>query len=250
MLFDLQGRRKTAVKGVYLALAVLLGGGLVLFGVGSNVQGGLADLFTGQSGGSGEYRKAVEQSAEKVAADPKNVAALEDLIANRYIYAGAEYDEKTQEFKKAGRQQLGLLIDDWEKYIALKERPDAGTANYAVNAYVAIEDAKGAQKAQTLVAAAEPNAGNYIALMQFALSAGDQRVADASALKAKELATPDQMTEVLDNIKELRKLGKERSAEVQRQIQEQFAAQQQQGGGGQAGNPFAGGGAGGAPPGQ
>ena len=36
-----------AVKGIYAALAVLLGGGLILFGVGSGLQGGgLADIFS------------------------------------------------------------------------------------------------------------------------------------------------------------------------------------------------------------
>ena len=34
MLFDLRGRRRRAVQGTYLMLAVLMGGGLVLFGVG------------------------------------------------------------------------------------------------------------------------------------------------------------------------------------------------------------------------
>ena len=34
MLFDLKGKRKRLVQVVYLGLAILFGGGLVLFGVG------------------------------------------------------------------------------------------------------------------------------------------------------------------------------------------------------------------------
>ena len=48
MLFDLQGPRKTFVKVIYLGLAILMAGGLVLFGIGSNnAPGGLADVFGG-----------------------------------------------------------------------------------------------------------------------------------------------------------------------------------------------------------
>jgi hypothetical protein len=46
MLFDLQSPgRRTAVKVIYTALAVVMRGGLVLFGVGGNPSGGLLDAF-------------------------------------------------------------------------------------------------------------------------------------------------------------------------------------------------------------
>ena len=46
MLFDLRGRgRRRTVQVIYLTLALLLGGGLVLFGIGGDVQGGLFDAF-------------------------------------------------------------------------------------------------------------------------------------------------------------------------------------------------------------
>ena len=45
MLFDLRGRRRRAVQGTYLMLALLMGGGLVLFGIGGSVSGGLLDAF-------------------------------------------------------------------------------------------------------------------------------------------------------------------------------------------------------------
>ena len=54
MLFDLRGRgRRRAVKIIYLGLAILLGGGLVFFGVGGNVQGGLFDAFQAAGRGRG-----------------------------------------------------------------------------------------------------------------------------------------------------------------------------------------------------
>src|ERR671914_171088 len=51
MLFDLRGRRRRAVQATYLTLAVLMGGGLVLFGIGGDVSGGLFDAFSDRSGG-------------------------------------------------------------------------------------------------------------------------------------------------------------------------------------------------------
>src|SRR4051794_3039567 len=52
MLFDLRGRRRRLIQAIYLMLAVLIGGGLVLFGIGGNVGGGLVDAISGNSGNS------------------------------------------------------------------------------------------------------------------------------------------------------------------------------------------------------
>ena len=47
MLFDLRGRgRRRFVQGIYLGLAILMGGGLILFGVGAGTNGGLLDAFS------------------------------------------------------------------------------------------------------------------------------------------------------------------------------------------------------------
>ena len=55
MLFDLQGKRRRVVQVTYLGLAILMGGGLVLAGIGSDASGGLLDAFKG--GGGGERRR-------------------------------------------------------------------------------------------------------------------------------------------------------------------------------------------------
>ena len=54
MLFDLRGRgRRRTVQAIYLSLAILMGGGLVLFGIGSDQSGGIVDAVVGE-GSSGE----------------------------------------------------------------------------------------------------------------------------------------------------------------------------------------------------
>ena len=61
MLFDLRGRgRRRTVQAIYLTLAVLMGGGLVLFGIGGSVSGGLFDAV-GLTGGGGSSSSANEQ---------------------------------------------------------------------------------------------------------------------------------------------------------------------------------------------
>lgn len=240
MLFDLQGRRKTAIKVVYLGLAILLAGGLVLFGIGSNVSGGLSDVFTG-GGGDSEYEKAVEEAQSAVTANPDSKEAWEELIASRYSLAGLGWNDETQSFDDDGVKQLDLMLKDWKKYQKLSgEKPDLDTASYAVNAFIAKEDVKGAQETQMIIVELEPNAANYLALMRFALSGGDSRIADASAIKATELATKDQEKAVASEIKQLRKLAEKRGQDIQKQIQQQLAEQQNNQGGTSVGSPFGG----------
>ncbi|MBI4897852.1 MAG: hypothetical protein HY827_05740 [Actinobacteria bacterium] len=242
MLFDLQGRRKTGIKVIYLGLAILMGGGLVLFGIGSNVNGGFFDALSGSGGGDSEYKKAVQESSKYLAAHPKSPKAYEDLIADRYTYAGAGFDDKTQKFNAKSKAQLKMMIDDWKNYKKVTKKIDLNTASYVVNAYIGEEDGKGATEVQTVVAGLQPNAANYLALMRFALYAGDSRIADASSVKARELATKDQAKEVDREIKNMLKLSKQQNAAIQKQIQEQFANQQSSSssGGGQIGSPFSG----------
>ena len=90
MLFDLKGKRRRTVQVTYLTLAVLMGAGLVLFGIGSSVNGGLGDLFKG-GGGSNQANKTIQKkidAANKVLQrDPRNQAALVQLTRGHYQLA-------------------------------------------------------------------------------------------------------------------------------------------------------------------
>ena len=72
MLFDLRSRgRRRTVQAVYLGLAVLMGGGLVLFGVGAgNGFGGILNAFTG-GGSSGAQTQVVSQAEKNALAQTK-----------------------------------------------------------------------------------------------------------------------------------------------------------------------------------
>src|SRR5205085_289188 len=120
MLFDLRGRgRRRTVQAIYLTLAILMGGGLVLFGVGGSVSGGLFDAI-GLTGGSSNSSSANEQleKQEKAAirqtrVDPKNAAAFITLTRVRYQLAGQgdNFDKETGQFKGGGRKELAQAAE-------------------------------------------------------------------------------------------------------------------------------------------
>ena len=67
MLFDLRGAgRRRIVKTVYIMLAFLMGGGLVLFGIGGGggISGGLVDAITERSGGTDDGADRFTQAGE------------------------------------------------------------------------------------------------------------------------------------------------------------------------------------------
>ena len=91
MLFDLSGKRRRVVQVVYATLAILMGGSLVLFGIGSDAPGGILDAV-GLGGGSGgstnpEYEEQIEDAEARLEANPKDEAALLDLARYRYLSA-------------------------------------------------------------------------------------------------------------------------------------------------------------------
>src|SRR6476646_8978943 len=101
MLFDLRGRgRRRVVKFIYLGLALLMGGGLVLFGVGGATSGGLLDAFKNGSGSvnvSDAFKKRVDAAEKAVAARPQDAAAWGALTRVRYQQAGTPGDGFNQD---------------------------------------------------------------------------------------------------------------------------------------------------------
>jgi hypothetical protein len=208
MLFDLKGKRRRAVQGTYLMLAILMGAGLVLFGIGSSVNGGLGDLFSGGGGGSNQGDKVVQKridTAEKqLQVNPHNVAALGAAIRGHYQLATANSDPNTGQFSKDARDDLQKAADAWQRYVDTNpKKPDIGLARVMVQAYSGLaqlttEQAAvqrywgGAASATELIAAAQPNPANYVALVQYATLAGQTNKADLAGKKAISLAPKSQ----------------------------------------------------------
>ena len=76
MLFDLRGRgRRRTVQVIYLALAILMGGGLVLFGIGGGTNGGLFDAIGGSGGNSTNVDAVFQKRLDTYEARPQGQPA-------------------------------------------------------------------------------------------------------------------------------------------------------------------------------
>lgn len=141
MLFDLRGRgRRRAIQVIYATLALLMGGGLVFFGIGGNTSGGLFDAFQSNSGVSADetLTKRLDQLEKRTSANPRDAAAWAELTRVRVQTAGSgeNYDQTTQTFTDKGKAELRRAASAWQRYLALEpKKPDANVANQMVRAY-------------------------------------------------------------------------------------------------------------------
>ncbi len=199
MLFDLRGSgRRRVVKIVYVTLALLMGGGLVLFGIGGGgaLSGGLLDAITesNNSGGSGtdRYAKAEAAATAKARANPEDAALWAAVARARFNLASASYDQNTGQYSAAGQQELRDAARAWQEHLKLaKNKADERVASLMVQAYISLNDAAGAADAQEVVAEARNSAGTYAQLAQLAYAAGQTRKGDLARDKALELTDPD-----------------------------------------------------------
>lgn len=200
MLFDLRGggRRRT-VQVVYITLAVIMGAGLVLFGIGGAVSGGLIDAIT-QGGGSTNtgvetYQKREAQAASAARAKPKDPAAWATLARARFqlANAGSNVNQSTGEYSAQGKRILAQAGDAWQQHLKLAgKEPDAGVAGIMVQAYTSMGDAVKAVEAQEVITEARPRATTFATLAILAYGAGQTRKGDLARAKALSLTDKDQ----------------------------------------------------------
>jgi hypothetical protein len=195
MLFDLQGKRRRVVQGTYLVLAILLGGGLVLFGVGSgSVSGGLFDAITGKDSNSSSNNSAVNNRVKRdeqaLKLNPKNQAALTDLVRAHYQLATDDADANTGAFGAQGKAELQKASSAWDRYVALAAKPDDSLASLMLQAYGdgGLNKPEKAAKAAEMIANARPSAQAYLTLTTYAAKAGNTRLAKLAGQKAVDLA--------------------------------------------------------------
>ena len=201
MLFDLRGSgRRRTVKIVYITLAFLMGGGLVLFGIGGGggISGGLVDAITERDGGgdtgSDRFRKQEAEALAQTKANAQDAPAWAALARARFQLAGSgeNFDVEKSTFTKEGRAKLVSAGDAWERYLALEpKKPDDRVASLMVQAFGALNEPAKAATAQEVITDARPTASTYTQLAIFAYQAGQTRKGDLAKDKALELTEPD-----------------------------------------------------------
>lgn len=201
MLFDLRGRgRRNTVRVIYLGLAILMGGGLVFFGVGGSGAGlfggdGGSGILGGSNSTTDVFKKRVERYEQRVQANPQDAQAWAELARARYqqTSTGENYDQGTSSFTPEGIQKLREVESAWDRYLALDPaNPNPDVANLMVQAF----GPSGLDKLDKAVAAMEivveqrkpATAALYGQLAQLAYLANQTRKGDLASDKAVELA--------------------------------------------------------------
>jgi hypothetical protein len=201
MLFDLRGSgRRTTIKAVYLTLAVLMGGGLVLFGIGGDVSGGLVDAITERGGSTNvsddRFRDRAAEAQRAAQANPQDPEAWATVARARFQYAstGDFFDQATAQFTPAGKAQLQSASQAWERHLELaKNQPDDSVATIMVQAYsqAGLNEPEKAVRAQEIITEARPKDSTFANLAVLAYQAGQTRKGDLATKEALALADKD-----------------------------------------------------------
>jgi tetratricopeptide (TPR) repeat protein len=194
MLFDLRGRgRRRVVQTIYLFLAVLMGGGLVLFGVGGNTNGGLFDAFSSNKGNGSQttsFTKQIKATEKTIQLNPKDQASYARLASLRLAEGGANGGFNG---KPAGTSDFRQASAAWQKYLALQPaKIDQSVARQMINVY----GTSGLNQPDKAVGVMDllidqtspPTADLYKQYALLAYSAGQTRKGDLAVNKAVELS--------------------------------------------------------------
>ncbi|MEA2331074.1 MAG: hypothetical protein QOH58_1212 [Thermoleophilaceae bacterium] len=209
MLFDLRGRRRRAVQATYLTLAVLMGGGLVFFGIGGDVSGGLIDAFTGNNSGTTDNSQLddrIERQEKRLAASPNNPAVLAELVRLNYQAASSQTPSGTAEIPDEAKDELRRAAAYWERYVrATDGKPDPDLARVALIVYDrgGLNQPDKAKEVVRTIAADANDPQAYLLLVQYATAAGDKRTADLAAQKAIDLAPKKDRKQVREAAEQL-----------------------------------------------
>lgn len=221
MLFDLRGRgRRRTVQVIYLGLALLMGGGLVLLGVGGGTDGGgILNAFTGAGNSPDtsaitDRRKAVE---ERVQANRQDPAAWAALARARFqeAAAGDNLNPETGAYNAAGIADLREADRAWTMSVKLAEdgKADPNVATIMTQVYEGLGELDGAVGAQEIVAASRDDVGSYFQLARYAYAADQSRKAELAGQKAISLATKDQKEQIKAQIEGLKTQAAQQAAQ-------------------------------------
>lgn len=195
MLFDLRSRgRRRSVKVIYTGLALLIGVGLVGFGVGSVGGGSIFESVSREGGGGSTYAAKITAAKKQIAKDPSDAAAWIALTeAQLHEATGAEfYDSATESYTARGKQQLRKAASSWNRYLALNPSPPSvKLAREVANIFSATalnEPANAVAALQIVIAASPPSASLYSQLAEYAYLAHNESQGDLATKKAVALA--------------------------------------------------------------
>ncbi len=237
MLFDLKStaKRRRTVQIVFGFLAFVFFISFVGFGIGSNVSGGIFDALGiggNDSSSSPQYQQQIDDANGTLETNPRNEAALLDLTDAYFRSAtetGVTVNPQTGaiEVAESSRADLEQSVTAWERYLHTKpRRPDTTAATQAAEAYRYLLDARGAAKAQVIVADSQQTSSAFAQLAIYLYADGKISAGDTAGDKAVEAADPSERKSVRKNMDSLA----EQARKQQKQLEKaQKKAQKQSG---------------------
>jgi hypothetical protein len=206
VLFDLRSRgRRRTVQVVYLGLAILIGGGLVLFGVGTGSgNGGLLNAFSGNSSNQqgavfSQQEKADIKATQK---NPGSASAWANLLNARYQNASsADFNTNTSTYSAAGKKELAAATVAWQHYVGLTKNPNGNLAIIAASAYGKLGQYANQASAWEIASTADPSSvKGFECLAISAYAAKQTRKGDLASAKAASMVPKAQRKTVSQEI--------------------------------------------------
>jgi len=197
MLFDLRGRhRRRAVRVIYIGLALLIGVGLVGFGIGGGFGGsggGLLNAANSNEGSSSaSFSNQIKKYEKLTKEQPTNASAWENLANAQLHEAGGEKYVTSSGVTSKGKELFAQVAHSWNTYLSLDPtKPNAELAERMVTVFGEEglnEPAAAVAVLQIVVAARPTSAALYASLAEYAYKAHNTRVGDLAAEKAVSLA--------------------------------------------------------------
>jgi hypothetical protein len=213
MLFDLRGKgRRRVVKVVYVGFAVLIGVGLIGFGVGGGLGGGglLTAATSNEGGSSASFANQIKKYRKITETQPNNQAAGEKLAKALLHEAGGEaYTSSTGAVTSKGKALFKQASEAWTSYLALNPpKPNSELAQliFAIYGEAGLnEPTKAVQALQLVVAARPESAAYYSQLAVYAYKANNAREGDLASTKAVALAPSTDRTRIKTELEEVKK---------------------------------------------
>jgi hypothetical protein len=191
------------VRVIYTGLALLMGVGLIGFGIGGGFGGGglLTAASKSEGGGSTSFASQIKKYEKVTQRQPQNLGAWESLTKALLHEAGSEkYVTTAGTVTGAGKLLFKRAAQAWTSYIALNPpKPNSELAQLMETVYGEgglNEPAKEVEILQIAVAARPTDAALFAALAEYAYKSHNVRVGDLAAARAVKLAPAAQQARV------------------------------------------------------
>jgi hypothetical protein len=209
MLFDLRGRgRRRTVRVIYTGLALLMGVGLVGFGIGGGFGGGglFTSLKNGEGASSASFSAQIKKYEKLTREQPTSLSAWENLTKNLLHEAGGEqYVTSAGVMTSKGKEIFNRAAQAWTSYSNLNPpKPNLELSKQMARIYGEYlnQPSQAVQALQTVVAAEPTSAAWYSQLAIYAYRANNTRVGDLASQKAVSLSPASERTRVKNALAE------------------------------------------------